>query len=159
LHHARWEKAGETGVFRAADFLRFHDEIMPCLLDRGALELLWLSVRGTPVAALYGMVHQGKVLAYQIGRRPDVLANIRLGAVIVGMAIRSAIAAGQREFDLLGGVTQFKQQLALATRPLVQVRAFRPSWRERLRRLTEGGYGFVRNLRRRFTSANRGQSA
>ena len=45
LHHARWEKAGETGVFRAPDFLRFHDQIMPCLLEQSSLGLVWLSVR------------------------------------------------------------------------------------------------------------------
>ena len=41
---------------------------MAWLLEQGALELLWLSVRGEPVAALYGMVWAGKVYAYQCGR-------------------------------------------------------------------------------------------
>ena len=55
LHHARWEGGGRTGVFRSPLFLDFHDAMMRHLLERGALELTWLTVRGEPMAALYGM--------------------------------------------------------------------------------------------------------
>jgi CelD/BcsL family acetyltransferase involved in cellulose biosynthesis len=147
LHHARWEADGESGVFRSPPFLQFHDTIMPTLLNRGALELLWLSVHGKPVAALYSMVWNDKVYAYQMGRQPDTPANIRLGAVIIAHAIRLAIESGRREFDMLADVTQFKQQLTLATRPLVQVRAVHPCWREKIRLGVEESFRCFRYLR------------
>jgi hypothetical protein len=149
LHHARWEADGESGVFRSPPFLQFHDEIMPTLLDQGALELLWLNVQGKPVAAVYGMVWNDKVYAYQIGRNPDVPGNICLGAVILARAIRLAIERGRREFDMLADVTLFKQQLALATRPLVQVRAVHPCWREKIRLGVEEGFRCCRYLRQK----------
>lgn len=46
LHGQRWEAAGDPGRFRSPLFLAFHEAVMPRLLDAGALELLWLTVRG-----------------------------------------------------------------------------------------------------------------
>ena len=148
LHHARWEGDGRTGVFRSPLFLEFHDALMRHLLERGALELTWLTVRGEPAATLYGMAWGDKVMAYQTGRRLDVPTNVRPGGVILAYAIRAAIEAGRREFDLLADESPYKMQLAPAVRPLVQVRVVRPGARESLRRLMERGVEAVRPLRR-----------
>ena len=148
LHHARWEGGGQSGVFRSPLFLEFHDTIMPHLLKRNALELTWLTVRGEPVAALYGMTWGDKVIAYQTGRRPDAPAAVRPGGVILAYAIRAAIEAGRREFDLLADEAPYKMQLAPAARPLVRVRVVRPGWRESARRLMERGVEAARPLRR-----------
>lgn len=148
LHHARWEGGGQSGVFRSPLFLEFHDTIMLHLLGRGALELTWLTVRGEPVAALYGITWGDKGIAYQTGRRPDAPAAVRPGGVILAYAIRAAIEAGRREFDLLADEAPYKMQLAPAARPLVRVRVVRPGWRESARRLMERGVEAVRPLRR-----------
>jgi hypothetical protein len=50
------------------------------------------------------------------------------------MAIRRAIEAGRREFDLLADEAFYKLQLTPRSRPLVQVRAARPSLVEWTRR-------------------------
>src|SRR5439155_20781139 len=121
--------------------------MMGRLLELGALELLWLSVRGEPVAALYGMAWGGKVYAYQMGRRLDVPARVRPGGVLLALAIRRAIEAGRREFDLLADRAPFKMQLTPTTRPLVQVRVVRAAARESARRLLERGLNVVRRLR------------
>ena len=73
------------------------------LLGRGALELLWLTVRGEPVAALYGMAHGDKVYAYQTGRRTDVPAGVRPGGVLLAYAIRRAIEAAQARLSQIQG--------------------------------------------------------
>jgi CelD/BcsL family acetyltransferase involved in cellulose biosynthesis len=148
LHHARWSGDGASGVFRSPIFLQFHDVMMRRLLERGALELSWLTVRGEPVAALYAMTWGDKVVAYQMGRRLDVPAAIRPGGVILLHAIRQAIEAGRREFDLLADEAPYKLQLAPAVRPLVQVRVVRAGFLESLRRLVEGCAEAVRPLRR-----------
>jgi hypothetical protein len=123
LHGERWTAAGRTGAFRSARFRDFHDEVMRALLDRGALELRWLSVRGEPVAALYNFTWNDKVYFYQSGRALDVPDGVRPGIVIHLRAIRSAIESGRREYDFLGGASQYKRKLATGTRPLVSVRA------------------------------------
>lgn len=149
LHHSRWAEEG-AGVFRATDYLRFHEAIMPLLLERGALELLWLTVRGQPMAALYGMNWAGKVYAYQTGRRLDVPQGIRPGGVLLILAIRAAIEAGQREFDLLADEAPYKLQLATGARSLVRVRAAWPSLLERCRRAAKRGLTWVRQVRKRW---------
>ncbi len=148
LHHRRWEGVGEPGVFRSPWHLAFHDAILPRLLERGALELTWLSVRGEPVAALYATAWRGKVAAYQCGRRTDLPGKVAPGTVLLAHAIRAAVAAGRREFDLLSGAYPYKLQLAPAVRPLVRVRAARRSLREGARRWAERSVGCLRAARR-----------
>jgi CelD/BcsL family acetyltransferase involved in cellulose biosynthesis len=160
LHRQRWEMAGNAGRFGSPRFLAFHEAVMPRLLDDGALELLWLTVRGEPVAAMYDIVWNDKVYFYQSGRKMDVPEGIRPGGVLLAYAIRAAIEAGRREFDFLNGVSLYKTQLATVRRPIVQLRVVRRCLVERLRRAAEAGIGVLRGCRRRthrLRSANKGQ--
>jgi CelD/BcsL family acetyltransferase involved in cellulose biosynthesis len=147
LHGERWAAAGKTGALSAARFAAFHNAVLPELLRAGALKLLWLTVRGQPVAAVHNIVWDRKVLFYQSGRQPDVPRGVRPGIVLHAHAIRAAIAAGHREYDFLGGESQYKSQLASASRPLVQVRAVRPSLIEQARRLIDAGIARTRSPR------------
>ncbi len=147
LHAQRWQAAGQPGAFASPRFRAFHEALAPRLLDEGALELLWLCVRGEPVAALYNIVWDGKVYFYQSGRKMDLPRGVRPGIVLHALAIRGAIAAGRRAYDFLAGPARYKTQLALASRPLVDLRAVRPSLRERARRLTEGAIACIRRCR------------
>src|SRR5205823_2903580 len=118
----------------AAKFNAFHDAVLPQLLEAGALQLVWLSAHGRPVAAMYNIVWNNKVHFYQSGRDTTLPAHLRPGIVIIGKVIQQAIEAGRREFDFLGGASSYKTQLALATRPLVLLRVARPGVRELARR-------------------------
>jgi hypothetical protein len=144
LHRQRWGKEGKPVASR---FWEFHDAILPELLDAGALELLWVSVRGEPIAAVYNIVWNGKVYFYQSGRKMDVPAGIRPGIVLHAHAIRRAIEAGRREYDFLGGNEHYKSQLGLATRSLVQLRVTRRCLVEQARALVERGIGWARTVR------------
>jgi hypothetical protein len=135
LHGSRW---GDEGAFASPRFDAFHEEVMPAMLDRGALDLSWICARGEPVAAIYNLRWRGKVYSYQCGRRVDLPREIRPGIVMHAHAIRGAIAAGMREYDFLGGASQYKRKLAPATRPLVRLRAVRPGVRETARQIAEG---------------------
>jgi hypothetical protein len=148
LHHERWTGVPAAGVFRSPRFLAFHDAVLPQLLDEGSVELRWLTVRGQPVAALYNLVHNDKVYVYQSGRTTKLPNSIRPGIVILANAIRDAIESGRLVFDFLGGVSRYKTELTLATRPIVEIRAVRPSLRESVRLLLEGGIGGARPVRR-----------
>jgi hypothetical protein len=153
LHNERWDAAGQVGAFRSPRFAAFHDAVLPQLLDAGALELLWLTVRGEPVAAIYNLVWNNKVYFYQCGRKPDAPHGQRLGVVMVAYALRAAVEAGRREFDALAGASLYKSQLLPAARPLVQVRAARRSLREWLRRAAERGIAGARGLRNALRAA------
>lgn len=146
LHGERW---GGThgGAFLSERFASFHARVMPSLLERGCLELVWLEVASGPVAIAYNVVWNGKVYFYQSGRRIDLPRGIRPGIVLHAHAIRRAIEQGRREYDFLNGATRYKLQLSLASRPLVRVRCQRAPVREQLHRLVEGGVAVVRRRR------------
>ena len=78
------------------------------------------------------MVWNDKIHFYQSGRRVDLPAKIKPGIVAHAFAIRAAIEGGLREYDFLGGASRYKTELALATRPLVSLRAARKTLREAL---------------------------
>jgi CelD/BcsL family acetyltransferase involved in cellulose biosynthesis len=147
LHHARWHEAAVPGVFRAPRFVAFHDLVMPRLLERGALQLLWLTVADEPVAAMYNIVWNNKVYFYQSGRRTDVPGNVRLGVVMVLHALRLAIAEGRGEFDFLAGTALYKKQLAPVPRPVVQLRVAQPGLRSLTRAALERAASCARGLR------------
>ena len=56
---------------------------------------------------------------------------------------------GRRELDFLGGASRYKGQLATGRRPLVTLRAARPSLVEGARRLAEAGRILLRQQRNR----------
>ena len=107
---------------------------------------------GEPIAALYSIVWANKVHFYQSGRKLEVPKGVRPGVTAHALAIRRAIEAKRREYDFLGGLSQYKLQLSLAQRPLVRIRAFRPSIREQARRTAERAMALVRKLRERVKS-------
>jgi CelD/BcsL family acetyltransferase involved in cellulose biosynthesis len=125
LHEQRWRQERRPGVFSSARFNAFHDRVMPALLDGGALDLVWITVGGTPVMAAYNIVWNNKVYFYQSGRRPDIPGHLRPGITLHAWAIRDAIGDGRREYDFLAGLSRYKMDFALATRPLVSMRVRR----------------------------------
>jgi CelD/BcsL family acetyltransferase involved in cellulose biosynthesis len=147
LHRARWRADGKPGAFASARFAAFHAEVMPALLARDALELMWLTVRGEPVAALYNIVWNDKVYFYQSGRLPDLPRQVRAGLVLHALAIRRAIELGRREYDFLNGTSRYKQELALAGRPLGTLRVRRVGGTERALRLWDRCTSLVRAVR------------
>lgn len=149
LHGERWSADGHAGVFGSSRFAAFHDAVMPRLLAEGALDLSWLTAHGEPVAVLYSVVWNRRVYFYQSGRSVGVPKHIRPGIVAHACAIRRAIAAGLREYDFLAGDSQYKQQLALATRPLVTLRAVNAPVRERARLAVERAVVAIRERRSR----------
>lgn len=144
LHGERW---ASEGAFASSKFRQFHERLMPELLDAGALDLGWMSVRDEPVAAFYSFRYNGKVLFYQTGRRLDIPDEVRVGITMHAYLIRSAIEDGLREYDFMAGISQYKMSLALATRPLVSLRVVRPSLVERARSASERGVAIAREAR------------
>lgn len=159
LHQARWSAEGRPGVFASTRFRAFHDLVMPELLEKDALWVGTLDVRGEPIAAFYNIVWGGTSYFYQSGRRVDLPKNVRAGVVMHACLIRAAIEAGLREYDFLGGDARYKMDMALATRALVTLRAAKPSLAETARKTTELAIEQARWLRDNLRKVRRWQAA
>jgi CelD/BcsL family acetyltransferase involved in cellulose biosynthesis len=153
LHEQRWQAAGEKGVFASALFSRFHDAVLPELIERGALDLRWLNVRGRPIAVSYSIVWDNKVLFYQGGRTLEVPRGVRPGIVLHARCIRAAIEAGRSEYDFLPGASRYKLQLATASRPMLAIRAARTPLRDLACDVIEQSVAFMRERRALRASA------
>lgn len=128
------ERRAAGGTFRSDRFARFHGLVLPRLLrgDGGELELLWLEVRGAPVAAQCNILHRGEVFAYLSGRSLAAPAQVRPGIAMHLFAIRRAIERGDRVYDLLSPDAPYKRLLAPSReRHLVTLSAAAPSPRAR----------------------------
>jgi CelD/BcsL family acetyltransferase involved in cellulose biosynthesis len=150
LHEQRWNDRGRAGVFASERFARFHDRVMPRLLEGtdGQLELWWLVVAGEPVAAAYNISYRGRVYFYQSGRKLDVPKSAKPGVALHALLLQEAIARGIQEYDFLQGESMYKRQLAPDSRSLITLRAASPALRARLvhsaAALTERGVRMAR---------------
>ena len=95
----------------------------------------------------YNLRHGGKIYFYQSGRKLEVPAEVRVGVTMHAYLIRAAIEEGLREYDFLAGTSQYKMSLALATRPIVNLRVARPSAVEMAHRISERVIDGARVLR------------
>jgi CelD/BcsL family acetyltransferase involved in cellulose biosynthesis len=145
LHAERWSSR-HGGVFTSERFNQFHEQVMPTLLADGALDLSWLTVHGRPIAVAYNVTFGDRVYFYQSGRALDVPRGIRPGIALHALAIRRAIAEGMSEYDFLNGDSQYKTQLALASRPLVTLHALAPTMRARMLEGARDGLDMVAAL-------------
>lgn len=163
LHGERWGEEGHSGVFASEKFTRFHDRVMPELLRGvdGSLDLLWLTVKGDPIAAAYNIIYGNKVYFYQSGRKVDLPKGVRPGIAIHVLAMKRSIELHHREYDFLNGASQYKRTLCLATRPLVTVRATAPTLRARaLEAARMGAEGAITRLKQlRDAARERGKKA
>jgi CelD/BcsL family acetyltransferase involved in cellulose biosynthesis len=146
LHKQRWQEQGQQGVFASPRFLRFHQQFARQLLENDQLDLLWLTVGNEPVAAHYSFVVGDKIYFYQSGRRIGTPPNVRLGIVMFMLAIQDAMARGLKEYDFLGGDSDYKRYFTTLTRPLLSVRAARRTIREFARRELRSAAHAVRRL-------------
>lgn len=149
LHGERWATEKRDNIFEAPRFMEFHKALIPELMRSNAVDLHWLSVDGKPLIAVYNMLYDKRVHYYQSGRTTAVPKKIRLGIVAHAMAIQRAIEAGQKEYDFLDGVAQFKMQLATDTRPLRMLQVYRPSMIDKARRFGLQGRQLLAKLQSR----------
>ena len=144
LHEQRWRAAGKSGVFASRLFQSFHDAVLPHLIAKDALELVWLTARGAPVAVAYNIVWDNKVLFYQGGRIVDLPQKIRPGIVLHAHGIRKAIEAGRSEYDFLAGAKAYKVQMSNDSRPVTRLLATKAPMRDRVCETIQSGITFLR---------------
>ncbi|MEM6329351.1 MAG: GNAT family N-acetyltransferase [Planctomycetota bacterium] len=107
LHQRRRQSLGEPGCFASPRFAAFHAEVSQRLLELGQLRLSWLELDGRPAAAEYQFAGAGCVFAYQGGLEPELLDQ-QPGRISSIFAIRAAMDAGAKAYDLLRGDEPYK---------------------------------------------------
>ena len=159
LHRERWQAEGHAGAFESPRFQRFHEHYARLAMEQRQLMLLWVTARGAPVAALYAFVANGRAYFYQCGRTLRTPAKVRLGIVMVILALQEAMVRGLAEFDFLGGEAQYKSLFAQDERRLCQIRGARRGLLEFSRIMARKTLHLARSMRRggasRFTRQSR----
>jgi len=146
LHGRRWRADGFAGAFSAERFGSFHYEYTQKILQSGQLDLVWLMASGRPLAAMYNIKTSHKIYFYQGGRDINLPENISIGSVIIALVIQDAINSGYQEFDFMGGAIDYKKRFTSTMRPLVELRAVRPTLREVLRSRSKGARNYLRAI-------------
>jgi hypothetical protein len=125
LHQERWTSQGKPGCFASSRFTEFHRFLIEKWIPTGEAVLARLSVRGKPVACLYGFVTRSRFEFYQSGvrlqddmlRSPGNLAHL--------MLMKRLLERGVTQYDFLRGAHTYKARLATACKPLVSICAWR----------------------------------
>lgn len=119
-HTRRWAARGEAGAFATPWLRRFHHALVQRCLARGELELLRVTAGATLVGLLYNLRRGGRVHAYQSGfPEPGAEPALKPAWTCHHLAIRRALARGDREYDFLAGEQRHKRSLARESRDLV----------------------------------------
>ncbi len=125
LHHLRWDARGGSNAFHTPGLLAFHREFARIALDRGWLRLYVLRLDGAPAAGVYGFLYRRVFYFYQSGFDPAYSKN-SVGLAAIGLSIKSAIAEGTLEYDLLHGGEQYKSRWSRQSRELLKLELYPP---------------------------------
>jgi CelD/BcsL family acetyltransferase involved in cellulose biosynthesis len=118
MHQRRWRSLGEPGAFNSTPFTEFHRRLINRLWDGGAVHLLRVRAGAETIGLLYNFIVNGCVAFYQSGFAYADDNRLKPGLVTHTAAIHHYLASGYAEYDLLAGVSRYKQSLAKNTREL-----------------------------------------
>lgn len=137
LHGLRFNQQRRNSSFLDPGVQAFHADVLPRLAARGWTRLYLLTVRGDPVAALYGFSIGRTFRFYQSGMDPS-WSRLSVGLVTMGRAIQEAIRSGHEEFDFLRGDEPYKFQWASSARHTVTSRLFDRRFKSRWALVSSG---------------------
>ena len=116
-----WTREASAGCFASDRFLSFFRDVVPAMFRGGQLRFYWLEIDGKPIAALYELVGDQILYAYQSGVDPEAIEH-EPGKLLHAMLVRDAIDRGCQAFDLLRGDEPFKAVFGAKPRPVVAFR-------------------------------------
>jgi len=115
LHEMRWATKAGRGNWIDPRFAEFHDRVSRALLAEGRLRLFVLHHGAAPVAALYAFRYGDTYYYYQGGFDP-AWGQRSVGTAMIGLAVKTAIEEGAREFDFMRGRSEYKERWTTAVR-------------------------------------------
>jgi CelD/BcsL family acetyltransferase involved in cellulose biosynthesis len=127
LHNQRWSDRGGSDAFYSPALISFHREMSGMAFNQGWLRLFLLRLNGEIAAGVYGFLYRKKFYYYQAGFNPRY-SQYGIGVLAVGLAIKSAIEEGAREFDFLHGDESYKTHWTEHRRPVGRLQIFPPGF-------------------------------
>jgi CelD/BcsL family acetyltransferase involved in cellulose biosynthesis len=106
--------------FLTPDVERFFTAITATAAEAGWLRLFMLDLDGTPAAAMYTFVADGRMLIYNSGFDPTY-AQVSVGMVLTAMVIEDAARIGLSVCDFLRGNETYKYRFGAADTPIWRV--------------------------------------
>ncbi len=146
LHEARWAEAGELGAFFSPWLRHFHPALVESRFPAGEIQLLRVSVGGTPIGYLYHFRYGHRLYGYQWGLALDEQREIKPGLLCDTLSLRHNLEQPVDVFDFLHGESTYKRRFATShdrrlwlamQRPRLSFRlenALRGAWRRYRRR-------------------------
>lgn len=120
LHRQRW--GDQSNSFKTEKYLGFHNQLARKLFEKQWLVLMLIAVDGEYVAARYDFAYGGKVWCIQGGWN-DAYDSMRVGTILTGKVIEWGIENSQREYDFLGGDSEYKRRWSDGERTMVNLTA------------------------------------
>lgn len=121
LHQAFHTRRGHAGSFADPAVEAFHRDVAGRFLRRGWLRMTVLTADDTTIAADYGFSRHGTWSDFSTGY-DHAWMHYAPGKRLLAHAIRAAIAAGDREYDMLRGAEAYKLRLTRDSRAVLQAR-------------------------------------
>lgn len=112
LHEARWTEAGELGAFFSPWLRRFHPALVESRFAAGEIQLLRVSVGGTPIGYLYHFRYGRRLYGYQWGLALDDRRVPKPGLLCDTLSLRHNLDQPVDVFDFLHGESEYKRRFA-----------------------------------------------
>ena len=106
LHSARWSEKG-GGVLAETDLQQFHSRAVNAFARGGFLRMYRFRIGSEIAGVLYAFANERATFFYLSGFDPK-FEKLSPGALMIGHAIREAMAEGNRAFDFLRGSEPYK---------------------------------------------------
>lgn len=130
LHQHRWQAAGQPGCFASPRFTEFHGRLVSRWHREGRVVLSRLRLGAEVLAVKYGFRIGRKYDFYQSGVRLDEGSPIKSPGIVSFLHLMGHLSVQEVDtFDFLRGASSYKQRLATAAQPLVEVRRVLWTWR------------------------------
>lgn len=102
---------GKSEFLKDPRNVAFFKAIAPVMYDKGWLQLSFLTVGGTAVAAYLNFDYHDVIMVYNSGLLPEGFAQLSPGIVLLAHNIRHAIESGRKVFDFLRGNEEYKYRM------------------------------------------------
>lgn len=100
----------------------FFKSILPVMMEHGWLQLAFLNLVDTPIAAYVNFVYNGRVMVYNSGLSLSH-SHLGPGIILILNLIRHACETGCKAFDFLRGSEEYKFRLGGIPEPVYMLKA------------------------------------
>ena len=117
FHQSRWGNSG----FKNPEFVRFHETLISGSFDEQRVQIIKVSAGAETLAIIYYFVSDLIAYFYLQGVRREIDNRLKPGLLSHAMAIQFFSDQGFKEYNFMGGDSQYKRQLSQKSMNLTTV--------------------------------------